>query len=744
MAENTQPVQTDEVTPVAGKADDISTDKQGEDQNTTEVDNNEDSTIQAEQKAKDTSVPIAQTDESQAIQSKSTTPQSEDFFDRYLDKQDQAAYSSVFQSADTYWNSKPDEQQKYVDKYGDQARDKFDQDYKTVENDWRSKLEDKQNEVVINDRYSWLFDPKDKINYDTAPVFEAVHEIANGSRRIGDLLTDKTVSDQQAALNSKTYMNDQGELVKLGDNEKYWKWSAGPGFAMNSEDPKYRSKDGRQLIGFEYVSQNDPEFRGTPYIKGIYENDVPKGEVVSMWDTMNNWALTNNGLKSGGLLSMLPKTAIRTVANGAIDIMTGGVSLLRSATQLLTKDDKSDFINWANNFVTGYDQLKFTKSEYDTQHAVTMSNALDMVANMAGLIYGGKGVLEGAQGLTKFLMADNELLVAARTAEAAGDIKKAQKLVSQFEMVYGGPARIASQIAINLEMSSSVAQEARNAGFSEKETAGLYVANFMSLFAVSHLAERMIDPYFSNTAVKPAIDKLIKESVPQAFTATTDEAKIGWANRLSSKIGKLVGGFTDKVVTPEGLVGKMVSGATTGVGYWATGEAVKTAGTIYAYYADKGDPSVPKFDTVFDEGYFARQLPSIITNAVGGAMGGTMTQFLPGFEHQNEDSFLLKGEQAERLQRIAMNGGLREEQFLRQLKNQKESGALGPKELSVKINEKTGEFYKMTDPEAANTMSQTEASYRTIMNQYLVYKTLYGGAEHSYDDMIKESPSFRE
>lgn len=145
MAENTQPVQTDEVTPVAGKSDDISTDKQGEDQNTSEVDNNEDSTIQAEQKAKDTSVPIAQTDGDQAIASQTTATKSEDFFDRYLDKQDQAAYSSVFQSADTYWNNKPDEQQKYLDKYGDKAREKFDQDYNTVETDWRKKLDDKQN-----------------------------------------------------------------------------------------------------------------------------------------------------------------------------------------------------------------------------------------------------------------------------------------------------------------------------------------------------------------------------------------------------------------------------------------------------------------------------------------------------------------------------------------------------------------------------------------------------------------------
>ena len=50
----------------------------------------------------------------------------------------------------------------------------------------------------------------------------------------------------------------------------------------------------------------------------------------------------------------------------------------------------------------------------------------------------------------------------------------------------------------------------------------------------------------------------------------------------------------------------------------------------------------------------------------------------------------------------------------------------------------------MTDPQAVNTMSLSEASYRTIMNQYLVYKTLYGGASSSYDDMIKTSPNFKE
>ena len=71
----------------------------------------------------------------------------------------------------------------------------------------------------MNQKYDWLFGDGENISYDTEPIFEATHKIFNGSRRIGTLLTDKMVSDREAAVRDKSYRNDKGELVRLEDNE---------------------------------------------------------------------------------------------------------------------------------------------------------------------------------------------------------------------------------------------------------------------------------------------------------------------------------------------------------------------------------------------------------------------------------------------------------------------------------------------------------------------------------------------
>jgi hypothetical protein len=121
-----------------------------------------------------------------------------------------------------------------------------------------------------------------------------------------------------------------------------------------------------------------------------------------------------------------------------------------------------------------------------------------------------------------------------------------------------------------------------------------------------------------------------------------------------------------------------------------------------------------------------------------------MTHVVPGFSNANEQSFLIHGEDQDKMMQIAMGGGHTEVMFLERLAKQKKKGALGSNLLSVKVNDKTGDFYKMTDAEAANTLSHAEMSHRTIMAQYLHYKTMYGGAESTFNDLIGEDPTLKD
>ena len=712
----------------------------------------------SDDKDKLTVSPIDPTDSDNATASKADASQDTgDFYDRFEKAQDQAKFTEDMQSADTYWNNRPDAQEKYTKDYGTKAKEKFDADYKVAETDWRKKLNIEQDKVVINDRFSWLFDNPDIINYNTAPVFQTVHQIANGSRKIDTLLTDKQMSDRQAALGSRTFVNDQGKEVELKPDEKYWKWSAGNGIEMNYDDPKYKSKDGRKIVGFTY-NQMPEQYRGTATISAVYEGDKPKGEIVSAWDTCVPW-MTNNGISTGGLLHVLPVTAIRTVTSAAIDAMTGGVSMLRSFAQFFDKDDKNEFIDWANDFNTKYSSLKLSESDNLQQHPYTLEGALNMGANIAGLIYAGSGMFAGASTTLKSIGLGSRLLEEASFATKLGDSATAAAKLAQYEMKIMYPARIASSLAINLEMGNSIVEEARRAGFSEKETAALYFANFAALYGVSAYAEHLVEPFFSRIEAKPLIRKMVAEHMGTADwmdaskaiaskNATkvavdgTEKAKWEWAKSLGRK---MVGAATDLPATSakfgDGLGYKMLNSALVGEGYWFGGEVVKNFGSMYSAMVHKGEKDIPKFDNVSEEGYWARQLPAIVTNAAGGAMAGVMTAFLPGFEKTDEKAFLIKGDEKEKMMKVAMLGGNLEKMLLKTLMAQKKSGALGSNALSVKMNEKTGEFYKMTDPQAADTMSHAEASYRTIMNQYMVYKTLYAGAANSYDALMKDTDS---
>jgi hypothetical protein len=682
-----------------------------------------------------------------------------DFYDEFIAAKEQANFVSDFKSADTYWNNRTAEREQYIKDYGDKAREVFDEDYKKMDSLWRTKLDKQTEKVVLNDNYSWLFGDRPDVDYTEEPVFETSRAIYNGARKQDHILTDKPVSDHEAVLDAKTYMNDKGEFVELKDNEKWWSWSKGTGTEMNADDPTHRSHDGknRKIMGFEYVAPFDPEYRGTPYVKALYDGDFAKGELVSMWDTTNVWLMKSNGKTAGSVFKMLPKTAIRTVTNLSADVITGTTSILASIANLLDVDDDGNrFIDAMNNTSTAIKSRKLSVSEYDASKTITLSNGLDFVAQVAAQLYIGMGMFKGVNALTKVFLAKNPLLMEAAALEKAGKIFEAGKKVTQFEMTHGKAARAASLIGLTLATGDQVVTEARAAGFNEDEVASIYLAYFAAMMAANTVSNKMLEPYFTDATAEPIMRDIVKKITPLWGAAKTDAAKLGVAKRMVNKMADAVSNIKALPALASVAEKDAPTSAATALRMFKTKqflyaglnealeeeyefvgqEAVELFATMYSKRVHQGEANIPKFDTFQDDGYWARQLPNVVMSGLGGFMGGAMTRVLPGFAHSNEDDFLIKGDEATKMQHIAMDGGVNERRLLNQITKQKKSGALGSDLLSVKMDDKTGKFYKMTDKEAEGSISHAEASYRAIMGQYLTYKTLYGRAGSSYDEMI--------
>ena len=684
------------------------------------------------------------------------TPEQKDFFDAYAEAGVQAQFISDLQSPDTYWENRPEERKKYEDKYGAEARTKFDEDYKTqVEPLWRAKLADHQNDVALNQHFEWLFG--DGKNYDPQTVFSQIHAVDTGETMLGDVMTEKKMTDQRAALDSKTFMNDQGELVTLQPGEKWWMWSAGSGTQMNPDDPRYQSKDGRKIVGFEQV-EFEPMYRGKRYVKAIYSGDRPTGEIISMWDTTNWWLLNNDSLRPSGLLKEIPKIGMQVVANTASGLLSSACSLLSyPGTWADSKDDNS-WSNFWNDRSLAFKEAKITKNQYDQQHTITAGNAVEFAANLLAMMYASKELSGAAMDGAKFFNAGNKYMRAAEEYLQAGKWEEYERAVGQFEMTYANVARKASSIGMGLMIGGDVVDEARRAGFNEDSVGAIYIATLAAIAGSSKLSTSLIDPWITGKITRPFYRDLERELVDQVGLSETIEGASREAKdkMLFKKAGAFVSKLTDKAqelgyigANTSGKVASVVLPALTGAAGWEAmslmQEAVKTGATLISRWTSPDKENYAKFPTIFDQGYVASQLPGLAMNLVGGAVGAGISGLIPAFHGaENETTFLVKGTAAEKMLKTAILGGGHEKEFFRTMEKSYKKGVLGPKELSVKMNPETGEYYKMTDKEAEGTMSQADAARNMIYSQYAYYKTLYGETGKTFNELLKTNPILKD
>lgn len=675
-----------------------------------------------------------------SIEDENITDVNDETFEKVnLDDAFYAASDDLFANINTaYLNSKTSywekEGKKFEEKFGDKAKEEFDKAYLEKDKLYQEALQQKQDSVILAHGMTNVLYEDDDIYEGGESEVKAVVPTLTGARQMGDVTSRDQVSRRQAMVKTGKFVDDQGEVRKLEKDEDFltfWDSDDEKDITFNED---YNSKDGRSLVGFEYGNDN--------YLHALYEGDIPKNEIMSVWDTSDFWA--SNALDSKW--TELPKCVVRSGVNLVADAMIGLVELGNSMNVLM--GDKSD-VDYTRTQATVLNRYKLSKSDYDQEHLFTLSNGLDFVVNtylqlvLAGgvgkIAAKGAGMLAGATGASSALMAS------AEAAMAAGDKAKYLLMTKRAQQLVSLPSKAASLGIMSLLAGTGIKDEARRAGFSEKAIAGMYLAYLPAMAAASHTSG-LLESASSMKANERIINGAIKESL--AFTtptaASTSKGALKWAHNAAKKVVGTIQKHAGKEgVWDKGLKGYLHASVNEGreeVIEQIYEEGLKQISSAVSLIAsDK--PKPPRFKTVTDDGYITEQLQEAIMNFTGGALGGAMAKASMAGPAENELPFQSTDRDA--LLKVAASKEPTQKLFLDTLEKSYKAGLLGSHDLLLEVDKTTKLHKKVSDlpeSEQADALTIAKANKRAILFQYNKYKSYLGGTEASIDQLEQTYP----
>lgn len=655
---------------------------------------------------------------------------------------DDAFYASteeLFNNIDTaYLNSKTayweDNKEAFVEKYGDEAEEKFDEAYQKKDEAYQKALSEQQDKLILaHGMTNVLYDDDDFAEGIDSSV-SAVRGSLTGSTVLDGIKTRDLISRRQGMVNSGRFIDDQGEIRKLEDDEAFLTW-------WDSDDEKditfndeYNSKDGRAIVGFEYGNDN--------YLHAIYDGDIPKGEILSVWDATD--VLASNSLDSKW--TELPKCVVRSGVNLAADAMLGLVELGNSINVL--SGDKED-VDYTRTQASVLSRYKLSKSDYDNENMFTLSNGLDFVVNTylqlilaAGL---GSMAAKGASALATATGRMSALTKAAEAAHAAGKVRKAALLTKRAQNLVAVPSKAASLGVMSLMAGTGIKDEARKAGFSEEAIAGMYLA-YLPAMAAASSTSGFLEDVSSMRANKNVINKALQESL--SFTddaaAKTSKGVLSWANKAAKNTIKAIRKHTGKEgVWDKGFKGYMHAGLNEGreeVIEQIYEEGLKQASSAISVIASDKEKA-PRFKTVTDPGYLSDAMKEAAMNFVGGFMGGTFAK--ASFNNVPEGDLPFQGTDKDALLKIAAADKETQTLFLDTLEKSYKKGLLGSHDLLVDYDPKTKLHKKVSDLDEAEqkeALTLAKANKRAILYQFNKYKAYVGGLNGAIKDLEEHFP----
>ena len=655
--------------------------------------------------------------------------------------------------------------EEYVDKHkGDEAaaQEEFDEVYKTMSKQYNVQAQDETTTKILDTISYAVFDMDEDFDFvDPGDMLQAelVLQTDSGRAQVLDTWTDATRSTREAAVESKKVIDDEGNEIEFTDDP----------FDELVDSDKYKSKDGRKIVGFEY-QLGDEYSRGAAKLKAIYEGDEPKGEVVSRWDTGEYKWLSKNGLDTSTW-----KVAVGSIVDIVVDIADTAMSGAEHAANMVSFGTFSDTELYKDlrDARLKLASAKTSTSDRDQQNMVTWNNFVGLGINVALQLAYGRGI---AFGMSKLLgvgakaaaemnavrkewMGVKEALAATKDAEKIATLtKKASNLAGKYlkmEKTFGRKANIVkatSLLAMGAMQAKETGDEALKAGFTPGEAALIYTATL----GLQSWANQLSDLGFESLGLNQ-VQGVIKKTVSNGLRGITPKT----ANRMT-KILYNVGEQGGKV---RQTLANMLGSQSKGIGEHALTEAMEeelefladevvrhAATAVSALGYDKD--SAPKFQTVMDEGYFDRFMVESAMNMFGGAMGGAMMgggAALFSKQHVNQVQLPYKGDTDDVLSHIGYystrtgEGAQLEDQLMGQANKWYKKGAFGRRDLSTKWNAEEKRHYRMnelSDEDKQKYQSQADVQYKAFIGQYLFYKNLYQNQEGTYDEVRDANAKF--
>jgi len=701
-----------------------------------------DNLTQAEEKNKALQNPDTEINEAKAGEVKTNTPGTEqqktdfeDFATSIFEKVSKPKFAGNFDNKEALWEKY---QQRYETDYGEQGKEMFDAAYnKSAEYHKQLALEELENEqlsVVLEDA-DWILPLGDDTQrVDPSVKTTTLLETNSGRLQMLDWWTDAQNSVREAAVDSKSYIDGNGNKVDMSDVESLHT-------LLDTVD-----ETGKEIVGFQYNGASEYE-RGTSTLQAVYRGENPTGELATVWDLKDSW-LSNNGLTSN-----IAKTTVGSVMNFGMDVLDTAFTLAAATSGMFNED--SDFYKDMKEYSLRMQQYSMNKSDYDQANIFTVNNMLDMAINTGLQLLAAGGISGMANSLSK--MAVSGAKSAARVAAGKAAKLTAKELAEIGAKQYGAKAGL---YLLGSMQAKDAYNEALKAGFTEKEAGAIYFASFAAMFQANKLS------HFTDEAFGMIASKGFGKSTAKALSKTmTEAAEKGVDGKsiyvLANQIAKGTARNIKNLYSKPGIVGAAFSEAMEEEAELVAQEAVNHMANMYSKYLGyRDDFDRPKFKSVMDEGYWEEKGWEALLSGLGGAMGGTMAHGVRSFrlrgssnKNVSDDSWPVQGDANEDLRRLAFErargtqkGRVATTEFLKTMEKERENGRFGREDYSTIWDNESERYKRMTelDPEEAKgAMSQSDVLYNTIMAQFDHYTGMYSAYAGSYDQVIENHPEIR-
>jgi len=663
--------------------------------------------------------------------------------------------------------------EKYKDKYvsqnaGDEvkAKEQFGEVYKAISQKWDQQAQEEYEGQMLENVDFLAFGTEDieYVDPEIATQVELMAKTDSGRMQIMGDWTDPTRSVREAAIDSKKVIDKEGNVLEFEED---------PYNEFVGKD-EYSDKEGNQIIAFEY-ELGDEFSRGGSMLKAIYEGDDPTTEVVSKWDTSKSWAAKNIFSKNK-LDTSTWKVMAGSVTDFVVDVADTALSLTENAINLTTLGALKD-TDMMTNLRSSRVQLasaKTSSSDYDQSKMVTWNNFVNLGMTVGLQLAYGRGI---AAGMSKMLRtgkkaADKlgvmrkDLFDIERKAKRAATMGEAEALklqyfekaaqLAQASHTFNRKANIIKKttlLAMGAMQAKETADAARKAGFNEFQSAMIYTTSLGLMSWANQLSDLGFERLGLNTTTG-VIKKAVQDGMRGITPATTNA------------IPKLLTNIAEKGTYVKNQIAGMLGSQGKGLGAHALSEAMEEEAEFLADELVRnaasalsvigyGPESAPRFQTIFDEGYFDRFFTESAMNMFGGALGGSMMGVGPMLKARNtpikEDELPYQGDTKSVMKHIGYyatrtaTGAQQKAEFMSYADKMHKKGMLGRHDLSTKWNSEDKRYYRMnelTEDERKKHQSHADVQYNALIQQLLYYEQAYAIEPSASRDAVEATPEF--